>query len=64
MGPFIDEALEELRWHWGDAYSISLLDGRWLAQRHDTRETLTADTPEALNQAIFADYTAKPVPRA
>jgi hypothetical protein len=63
MGPFVDGALAELRWHWDEAYSITILDGRWIAQRHDTRETVTADSAEALNQAIYEDYTRRPVPR-
>lgn len=56
--------LESLTYHWGDAYSISHPSpGRWVAQRRDTRETLTADSAEDLYKAIEADYGRHPVPR-
>jgi hypothetical protein len=56
--------LEDLRWHWGEAYAIEhLADGRWLAQRRDDRQTLVADGPEELRDMIQADYAARPVPR-
>ncbi len=56
--------LDELRWHWGEAYLIDYLgDWRWIAQRRDNRETLTAESPEELRNLIIADYTARPVPR-
>jgi hypothetical protein len=58
------EALESLRWHWGDAYAVSCpAPGTWLAQRRDTRETLGAASAEELRDAILADYIPRPVPR-
>jgi hypothetical protein len=65
MGPHEEAQLGELAYHWGDAYAVSRPEPDvWLAQRLDTRETLRADTPEALEKAIVADYTARPVPRS
>lgn len=56
--------LDELRWHWGEAYVIECYGlGRWVAQRRDTHETLTAESPEELNGRISEDYRRKPVPR-
>jgi hypothetical protein len=56
--------LDELRWHWGDAYLISYLGHyRWMAKRRDNRETLTAEDPRELRDLIVADYTARPVSR-
>jgi hypothetical protein len=55
--------LDELRWHWGGAYLIARLGGRWTAQRVDSRETISADTAAGLRDLITADYEAKPVPR-
>jgi hypothetical protein len=52
-----------LRWHWGGAYMISHAGGVWAAQRRDDRQTIVRDSPEALHEAIIADYTARPVPR-
>ena len=56
--------LESLRWHWGEAYEIWHQGLTWVAQRRDTRDTLRADSPEALRDLIIADYTARPVPRS
>lgn len=58
-------ALAELRWGWGDAYRI-WWDGRrrWWAARRDRRGAeITADSPDELWTAVFADYTARPVAR-
>ena len=55
--------LETLRHHWGSAYDIGVHRGTWQAARRDTREVLTAEDPDALFQAIRADYAASPVPR-
>jgi hypothetical protein len=60
----IDYDLAELIHHWGEAYLISrLADGRWLAQRRDNRETVTAEDANELHEAIKADYARMPVPR-
>jgi hypothetical protein len=57
--------LDELRWHWGDAYLIGRDDERgwWAARRDQIGVYLTAADSEALWQAIHANYAAKPVPR-
>ena len=57
-------ALEALRWNWGEAYKIDLIDGRWLAERLDgLGGPIEAGSPEELHTAIVADYELKPVPR-
>jgi hypothetical protein len=55
--------LDELRWHWGEAYLIHRLGGRWVAQRRDSRETISAPTAAGLGELITQDYAAKPVAR-
>jgi hypothetical protein len=63
MGPWDESRLESLIHSWGEVYSISRPEvGRWVAQRKDTRETLTAETAEELDAAILRDYTAKRFP--
>ena len=58
------EALEMLRFNWGDAYDIVRSDGAWLAHRRDgLGGTITADRPDDLGTAISRDYAARPVPR-
>ncbi len=59
--------LDELRWHWGEAYGINYLGSAargWIAQRRDDGAMLRAETAAELREAIVADYTARPVPRA
>jgi hypothetical protein len=59
------EALDDLRWHWGEAYLIHCLElGTWVAQRRDSRETLGAESPETLRDKIIADYARCKVPRS
>lgn len=55
--------LEELAYHWADAYLISYTRDRWVALRRDTRQFLTANTLDQLETAIEADYRHHPVPR-
>lgn len=55
--------LADLRHHWGEAYLIDCLSGRWIAQRRDSHATMSADSPEGLLGKIRADYAARPVPR-
>ena len=61
----IDDALETLRWHWGDAYEIGLDDEHgWHAKRRDgLGGLLTASGPDELYRVIEADYALKHVPR-
>ena len=64
--PGVDgQALEALRFGWGDAYEIGHDDerGYWAARRDRIGGLLTADTPDELRQAITEDYAVKPVPR-
>jgi len=56
--------LDDLRWHWGDAYLIHHLGpDTWVAQRRDSRQTLGAEDAETLRERIKADYAAHPVSR-
>ena len=56
--------LEDLRWHWGEAYLIHHLGPDvWVAQRRDSRQTLGAEDPETLRERIKADYASHPVSR-
>ena len=34
--------LEDLRWHYGEAYLIGLLGGRWVAQRRHFPQIVTS----------------------
>ena len=57
-------ALDELRFHWGSAYYVALVDGMWTAWRNDGRGgKLTDPLPGGLWLRIRADYAAMPVPR-
>ena len=56
-------ALDDLRWHYGDAYLIELIGRRWVAQRRDSHATMSASSPDELLGLIRADYAAHPVPR-
>jgi hypothetical protein len=64
--PGVDgEALEALRFGWGDAYLIDY-DGErgyWAARRDRIGGLLTASDPDELRNAINEDYAVKPVPR-
>ncbi len=58
------DALEELRFHWGDAYHIAAGGGVFAATRRDGRGGRLADpSPDGLFRRIRADYAAMPVPR-
>ena len=58
------DTLDELRFHWGTAYDVDLIDGIWTARRKDGRSSKLADPlPEGLRLLIQADYVAMPVPR-
>ena len=58
-----DRELEDLRWHWDEAYQISWQDGRFRAGRLDGRGSLQAGTAQELRDLIRADYAERPVPR-
>ena len=56
--------LDELRFHWGDAYDIAVAGGVFTALRRDGRGGRLADpSPRGLFRQIRADYAAMPVPR-
>jgi hypothetical protein len=65
LGGVDEEALEALRFGWGDAYLIGHDDerGYWAARRDRIGGLLTADSPDELRQAITDDYAVEPVPR-
>jgi hypothetical protein len=55
-----DRAIEALRLAWGTAYDLGFADGAWHACRLDGNGTLiTGTTPDELNEAIRADWTAR-----
>jgi hypothetical protein len=58
-----DDELAALRWHWGDAYEITVRGGIYRAVRRDDRAAVTATTAERLEAEIRADYQVRPVPR-
>lgn len=59
-----DEQLGELVFHWGQAYLIAVIGGRWVAQRRDSRESFSAATADGLLKLIREDYKNRPVPRS
>jgi hypothetical protein len=60
-----DEPLDALRWHWGEAYIIGCHGlGRWTAERRDTHETVSDQTPLGLRDKIIADYSTRKVSRS
>ena len=64
--PGVDgDALEALRFGWGDAYLIDydIERGYWAARRDRIGGLLTAGDPDELRQAITDDYAVKPVRR-
>ena len=65
MGPFShDPALDELRHHWGEAYSIMSGRDGYQAKRKDGRGGwIIRKTADELSEAIRKDYDANPVPR-
>lgn len=59
-----EEALEQLRHHWGDAYSIMHGRDGWQAKRRDGRGGwIIRDSADDLFDAISRDYLKRPVPR-
>jgi len=55
--------LDELEFHWGDAYHVAVTGGTWTARRRDGKGTLADRLPEGLRALIVADYRSDPVPR-
>lgn len=60
-----DDALNALRYGWGEAYRIGWdARRRWWANRRDGKgQDITAADHNELWTAIFADYTSSPVRR-
>jgi len=56
-----DEALKDLRYHWGSAYELSEGSGVWRAVRLDNQRALIATDPRDLRGLILADYSSNPV---
>lgn len=67
MSEWWQESLDDLRWHWGDAYLIHYFsgcgEGKWVAQRRDSHATMGAADPIALLDLIREDYRQHPSPR-
>jgi len=59
-----DDALADLKHHWGEAYNIACLGPEtWVAQRRDSRSTVGGRTAAELLERIRQDYRTRPVPR-
>jgi hypothetical protein len=63
MGRWDRDDLDELRWHWGDAYRIDQDGGSWRAIRRDTGAALRGATSDELLALIRRDYFLDPVSR-
>lgn len=62
--PATINALEALRWNWGEAYEINTVNDEWRARRRDGLDSwITAPNAEDLRNQILSDYLARPVPR-
>jgi hypothetical protein len=57
-----EDALVILDYHWGSAYQIVWLEGKYRAIRRDDQQVLNADSPEAMTRLLGEDYQARPVP--
>jgi hypothetical protein len=52
--------LNDLRWHWEDAYQIDCRDGAWLAApRSDPFAIISCDTSAELREALRRDYAER-----
>jgi len=60
-----EEQLDDLRWHYGEAYLIHYLSepDRWVAQRRDSHATMSAESADGLLDRIREDYRVHPVSR-
>lgn len=56
-------ALDDLSWHWGEAYDLAVTRAGWIAKRLDNGRALVAASPSGLRELIIGDYAAQPVPR-
>lgn len=62
-GAYPQAELENLRWHWGEAFDITRTLGMFRAVRRDDGAAVCAPTADRLLAEISADYQARPVPR-
>ena len=62
-GQVTEVELDDLRWHWGDAYEITEAVGVWRAVRLDNQITLVASSAVELRNLIIEDYSRRPVAR-
>jgi hypothetical protein len=60
FGMDTDRAIEALHLAWGTAYDLGFADGAWHGCRlHGNGPLITDTTPDELNAAIRADWTAR-----
>lgn len=59
-----DDALETMRFNWGEVYEIEVTDDGWRARRRDgLGGWITAPSAHDLRDQIVSDYLVKPVTR-
>jgi len=65
LRPWDRNALDAIRFSWGDAYEIGHDDehGFWAARRDRIGGLILAGGPEELRRAVADDYAGRPVPR-
>lgn len=63
--PTMLNELDTLRWNWGEAYEIIVVDDvKWRARRRDgLGEWMSASSASELRHQILNDYLLKPIPR-
>ena len=54
-------ALDDLSWHWGQAYDLAVTRSGWVAKRLDNGRALVASDPDGLRELIWADHVRDPV---
>ena len=52
-------ALQDLQWHWGEAYLIPTAAAHWIAHRRGNGPMLTASGPDELGELIIEDYAGQ-----
>ena len=56
--------LADLRYHWDEAYVITLAHGMFRAERRDDGAAVSCATAGGLRALIRDDYAARPVPHS
>ena len=59
----VADDLDDLIWHWGDAYIITYHLGQYRAERRDNHAAVRAKNVTELRERVVEDYRIKPVPR-